>query len=137
MALVGGTLTTLTHAQQSSVRTVVGERVTSDQLKSATAVREFTPEEFHSLLDAYTAEQCKKGTLHVTTDGHTVTFAGSSIGIEEFGPELLRRLQENEFFCVDVVGPGGDAKRLGKLMRELKDTGISISWHRQDDNEHH
>jgi hypothetical protein len=123
-------------AQQSSSLTVSGEHVTKEDLKNATAVREFTPQEFATAAAEVNAQECRKGTLHATSDGRNVVLDGTSIKIDEFGTELLRRYNERRFYCVDVVGPGGDAKRVGKIMRELKGSEItSINWRRQD-NDH-
>jgi hypothetical protein len=125
-------------AQQPPSSAVTGEQITQEDLKNAKVVREFTPEEFQATMDGITAKECKKGTLHATSDGQNIVLDAVSVSIDEFGKELLRRYREKRFYCVEVVGPGGDVKRTSRLMRELKGTEItSINWRPQDNNEHH
>lgn len=137
-ALIGTcALVTSSLAQQPSAPVVTGKHVTAEDLNGATPVRTLSVQDFNSSLDAFTAKQCEKSTLHATSDGKTVQLGDSSFGIDELGAELLRRYHDKAFYCVDVVGPGGDFKRTRNLMRELKGTEIiSINWRPQVGTEH-
>ena len=82
-----------------------------------------------SASNAYTAEQCKKGTIHATSVEDKIFLDDVSFTLDAFSAELLRRYKTKAFYCVEIVGPGGDSKTVSSLLRKLKGSEItSINW---------
>jgi len=109
--------------------TVSGESVDKEDLKGAHVVRTFTPQEFDAFSSEWTAEQCKKGTLHVRTDGVRMFLDDGDYAKADFGDELARLYKAKPFYCVKIVGPGQDVKLISEFLRHLKGTEMStINW---------
>jgi hypothetical protein len=109
---------------------VTGKPVTSEDLRNATPVATFTPEEFLRASNKYAQQQRKKGTVKATSDGAKILLDGASFSDDEFVNEIARRNELRPVYCLEIVGPGFDTKRINALLGNLKSTAIeTISWH--------
>jgi len=108
---------------------VSGKPLTTEDIRNATPVATFTPEQFMRATDQYTKEQCRKGTVKATSDGTKIILDSTLLSDDEFAAEIMRRSKQHSIYCLEITGPGSDVKRTSALLRKLKDTEIAnISW---------
>jgi hypothetical protein len=106
-----------------------GQPITSQNLKNATPVATFTPEQFIRAADRYTQQQCKKGTVKVTSDGSKIVLAGVPLSDDDFAAEIVRQSRQHPIYCLEIIGPGSAVKRTSALLQKLKGTDVvNISW---------
>jgi hypothetical protein len=107
-----------------------GARETRDP-GNAMVVRRLTPQELDTAVDRYASRQsCGNRALRARTDGSSFWIDGSAFTFDGFADELVRRYEARPFHCVDIRGPGYDARRVSKLLGRVRNaTGIdSINW---------
>jgi len=108
---------------------VSDQQLTTEDIKNATPVATFTPEQFVRATDQYAKQQCRKGTVKATSDGAKIFLDSTSFSDDEFAAEIMRRNKQHPVYCLEIVGPGSDVKRTSALLRKLKGTEIeNISW---------
>ena len=121
------TIGTVAHA--TSQTDAAGKSLTTEDIKNATPVATFTPQQFVRATDQYTKEQCRKGTAKATSDGAKIILDSTPLSDDEFAAEIVRRSKQHPIYCLEIAGPGSDVKRTNALLRKLKDTEIAnISW---------
>lgn len=106
-----------------------GEPITTEDLKNAKPVATFTTQEFLRAVEQQSAQRCREGTVTATSDGSKIFLDGSSFSDDEFASEILRRIEHRPIYCLKILGPGSDAKRVNALLGKLRGTTIeSVSW---------
>jgi hypothetical protein len=130
VALLGVLLLLICANSRGSDEAVAkGRAVTTQDLKDATPVATFTPHEFSKAADDYAKSQCRKGSISATSDGSRISLDGTAYSDQEFADELVRRGKEHSIYCVEIIGPGSDVKRVSALLGRLKGTSIeSLKW---------
>ena len=113
------------HSQSHDL-TVSGTTISDKDLRNATPVATVTPQE----LIAAAASHCAKGTVHVKTDGSNFFLNAETLSFDRLSEALIRLSKKESDYCLEIIGPGADSKKLAKLSRELTDvTKIEhISW---------
>jgi hypothetical protein len=104
--------------------------VTGRDLKDASAVGKYAGGESKTASREKVAEQCRKATLHATTDGMTISIGTVAYADREFADEAIRIYKTKVFYCIEIRGPGYDPKRVATLSEWLKKTTDvqAISW---------
>jgi len=107
---------------------------TSRDLGSASGVGKYSGES-KTASRQKVAEQCRKATLHATTDGKALSIGNVAYADREFADEALRIYKTTPFYCIEIRGPGYDKKRVATLSEWLKKaTDVqAIAWVPADD----
>jgi len=122
-ALFVALLPTLCQAQ------VTAAKVSGRDLNNAGAVGKYSGDN-KTAAHREAQEQCRKATLHATTDGKTFSIGNVSYADREFADEAIRIYKTTPFHCIQISGPGYDRKRVATLSEWLKkDTDVqAIGW---------
>ncbi|HEX4480461.1 MAG TPA: hypothetical protein VH082_06605 [Rudaea sp.] len=124
-------VTTYAQDASSSDTTIAnGQPVSPGMIDTAKPKLSMTQAEFAEQLKKWTTDQCVKGRIEAATDGTNFFLDGHTFAFDNFTNELVRRGKAERIYCVEIIGPGSDVKRVSGLLRKLKSTTKieTVSW---------